>query len=78
MAPWHPNDVCSICYEKGRELEDGKWNLQLELLKNLVGQNPNSNQTTCLHDFRIIPKSGRRFGTSLWGCDKCEKVVQSS
>lgn len=75
---WFDGDICEICHEKIREREEGRWHAQLDILHKLVGKSQNSEQDGCTHLFRIIPKSGRRFGVKLWACEKCEKVVQSS
>ena len=78
MAPWHPDDVCGICYDKHWEKEEGRWHIQMDLLQKLVGRSPDPDQTGCFHNFIIVPKSGRRFGIKLWACEHCEKVVQAS
>ena len=77
-APWYEDDVCDLCHEKQREKDEGRWHAQIDILHKLVGKEPNADQTGCFHLFKIVPKSGRRFGVKLWACDGCGKVVQAS
>lgn len=76
--PWYEGDVCDVCHQKIMEKEEGKWHSHLDMLHKLVGKMQTAEQDGCDHLFKIIPKSGRRFGVKLWACEKCEKVVQST
>jgi len=62
---WFEGDICEECYVKYRK-------------KSMVGQQKNAIQKDCLHSFKIIPKSGARFGIKLWQCETCATVVQAS
>lgn len=75
---WFDGDVCEVCYEKFREKSEVRWHQQLEIMKGLIEKAPTAIQKDCFHVFKIIPKSGSRFGIKLWLCDNCTKVVQSS
>lgn len=74
---WFEGDICEVCYEKYRKKSEVTWHQQLEVLMDMVGKKPNGIQQDCIHTFKIIPKSGARFGIKLWQCETCGTVVQA-
>lgn len=74
---WFEGDICETCYVKYRKKSEVNWHQQLEILLGMVDQQKNAIQKDCLHTFKIIPKSGGRFGIKLWQCETCGTVVQA-
>lgn len=75
---WFDGNICEECYDKAEEARDARWHAQLDTLHKLIGKQQTPEQEQCAHEFKIVPKSGKRFGIKLWVCDHCTKVVQAS
>lgn len=75
---WFDGSICELCHDKIRERSEVGWHQQLETMKRMMEKTPTTLQQECFHTFKVIPKSGSRFGIKLWLCENCTIVVQAS